>query len=60
METDRFPVLLQIPDPEWFSSRHKTPSGCTLRLLHYPALPADTDYQPEVDIRAGAHSDYGE
>ncbi|ERF76489.1 hypothetical protein EPUS_06151 [Endocarpon pusillum Z07020] len=50
---------LEIPDPDWFSSRHKTPSGCTLRLLHYPALPLDTDYQPEVDIRAGAHSDYG-
>lgn len=45
---------------EWFSSRHKGgPSGCTLRLLHYPAIPSGTDFQPEVDIRAGAHSDYG-
>lgn len=25
----------------------------------YPALADDADYQPEVDIRAGAHSDYG-
>lgn len=43
------------------SSRHnpKDPSGCTLRLLHYPSLPEDADYQPDVDIRAGAHSDYG-
>jgi isopenicillin N synthase-like dioxygenase len=47
---------------EWFSSRHDTskgPSGCTLRLLHYPSIPEDSDFQPEVDIRAGAHSDYG-
>ncbi|KAG9240146.1 oxidoreductase-like protein [Calycina marina] len=45
---------------EWFSSRHKNgPSGCTLRLLHYPAIPPGSDFQPEVDIRAGAHSDYG-
>ena len=28
-------------------------------MLHYPALPADTDLEAEVDIRAGAHSDYG-
>ncbi|KAF8425109.1 hypothetical protein EV426DRAFT_596378 [Tirmania nivea] len=47
---------------EWFASRHdkeKGPSGSILRLLHYPALPPGTDYIPEVDIRAGAHSDYG-
>lgn len=43
------------------SSRHdpKQPSGCTLRLLHYPSMPESADYRPEVDIRAGAHSDYG-
>jgi isopenicillin N synthase-like dioxygenase len=52
--------FLQIPDTKWFSSRHKRPSGCTVRLLHYPALLAGKDFQPEVDIRAGAHSDYGE
>ncbi|KIX01096.1 uncharacterized protein Z518_10162 [Rhinocladiella mackenziei CBS 650.93] len=31
----------------------------TLRFLYYPTLLPDTDYVPEVDIRAGAHSDYG-
>ena len=45
---------------EWFSSRHRDgPSGCTLRLLHYPSIPQGSDFQPDVDIRAGAHSDYG-
>jgi len=46
---------------EWFSSRHCSdkPGECTLRLLHYPPLPPDSDYQPSVDVRAGAHSDYG-
>lgn len=46
----------------WFSSRHSRdlgPSGCTLRYLFYPSIPEDADYNPEVDIRAGAHSDYG-
>ncbi|KAJ9654348.1 hypothetical protein H2198_006579 [Neophaeococcomyces mojaviensis] len=46
-------------DDKWFSSRHGSPSGCTVRLLHYPALPEDTEYSPETDVRAGAHSDYG-
>ncbi|KAI9831324.1 MAG: hypothetical protein M1819_005098 [Sarea resinae] len=47
---------------DWFSSRHdptKGPSGSILRLLHYPAIPEGADYVPNVDIRAGAHSDYG-
>ncbi|KAL9618418.1 MAG: hypothetical protein Q9160_006859 [Pyrenula sp. 1 TL-2023] len=48
-----------MPDKEWFSSRHTYPSGSTVRLLFYPALPNDTDYENEVDVRAGAHSDYG-
>ncbi|CZR65177.1 related to gibberellin 20-oxidase [Phialocephala subalpina] len=45
---------------DWFSSRHQgtDPSSCTLRLLHYPPLPPDTNLD-SVDIRAGAHSDYG-
>ncbi|EDN95653.1 hypothetical protein SS1G_11532 [Sclerotinia sclerotiorum 1980 UF-70] len=44
----------------WFSSRHRGgPTGCILRLLYYPSLPPNSDYQPDVDIRAGAHSDYG-
>lgn len=28
-------------------------------MLYYPSVPAGSDYQPDVDIRAGAHSDYG-
>ena len=28
-------------------------------MLHYPALPEDTPLEDGVDIRAGAHSDYG-
>lgn len=24
---------------DWFSRRHGQPSGCTMRLLHYPSLP---------------------
>ena len=50
---------LELEEPKFFSSRHTQPSGCTVRLLHYPAIPADVDYEPEVDVRAGAHSDYG-
>lgn len=30
-----------------------------MRLLHYPALPSSVAVNPEDDIRAGAHSDYG-
>ncbi|KAF3910899.1 hypothetical protein ABW20_dc0108202 [Dactylellina cionopaga] len=46
---------------DWFSSRHNKsgPSGSILRLLHYPIVPAEANYVPEKDIRAGAHSDYG-
>ncbi|KAF7900014.1 hypothetical protein EAF00_004350 [Botryotinia globosa] len=59
-----FAVGLEI-DPaaggsDWFSSRHHGgTTGCILRLLYYPSLPPNSDYQPDVDIRAGAHSDYG-
>lgn len=34
-------------------------SGSVFRLLYYPTLPASDQYDAEVDIRAGAHSDYG-
>jgi len=34
-------------------------SGSILRLLYYPSIPETADYKPDVDIRAGAHSDYG-
>lgn len=50
---------LQVEDAHFFSSRHTQPSGCIVRLLHYPTIAEDSDYVPEVDIRAGAHSDYG-
>ncbi|KAH8801550.1 oxidoreductase-like protein [Xylogone sp. PMI_703] len=46
----------------WFASRHSRalgPSGCTLRFLYYPSVDSSVDFDPEVDIRAGAHSDYG-
>lgn len=56
---DLLALGLEVEEPGFFSSRHTQPSGCTVRLLHYPAIPEESDYQPEVDIRAGAHSDYG-
>ncbi|KAK3081585.1 hypothetical protein LTS18_005104 [Coniosporium uncinatum] len=46
----------------WFSARHDRtlgPSGSILRLLYYPSVPSSASYDPETDIRAGAHSDYG-
>ena len=53
----------QIPSG-WFTTRHDPahgPSGCTLRLLYYPSLisPSSSTYQHGIDVRAGAHSDYG-
>lgn len=63
---DLFAIGLDV-DPaqggrKWFSSRHSRalgPSGCTLRFLYYPSIQSSSDFDPEVDIRAGAHSDYG-
>jgi isopenicillin N synthase-like dioxygenase len=43
----------------FFSVRHTKPSGSTTRLLHYPSVPDEVPMEAEVDIRAGAHSDYG-
>jgi isopenicillin N synthase-like dioxygenase len=43
----------------FFSVRHTKPSGSTTRLLHYPSVPDSVPMEAEVDIRAGAHSDYG-
>ncbi|KAI5811089.1 hypothetical protein DFH27DRAFT_475060 [Peziza echinospora] len=61
-----FALGLKIDDKEggetWFSSRHDQKlgsSGSILRLLYYPALSESEDYIPGVDIRAGAHTDYG-
>ncbi|KAM5444366.1 hypothetical protein MferCBS31731_000885 [Microsporum ferrugineum] len=54
---------LEIPS-DWFSSRHdasKGPSGSTLRYLYYPSRksPATATFKHGIDVRAGAHSDYG-
>ncbi|GFF47634.1 UPF0676 protein C1494.01 [Aspergillus udagawae] len=54
---------LQIPN-DFFTSRHDPqngPTGCILRYLYYPSIfsPATSSYQHDVDVRAGAHSDYG-
>jgi isopenicillin N synthase-like dioxygenase len=53
-------TALQIPEAEFFSSRHdqsKGPSGTIFRLLYYPQTGAKSE--AEQSIRAGAHSDYG-
>lgn len=55
-----FATALKIPQ-DWFTSRHdrtKGPSGTIFRLLYYPHRPS-SDIETDVDIRAGAHSDYG-
>jgi isopenicillin N synthase-like dioxygenase len=51
-------------DSEYFVTRHDAaqgPTGCILRFLYYPSVsnPATSSYQHGVDVRAGAHSDYG-
>jgi isopenicillin N synthase-like dioxygenase len=45
-------------------TRHDSSRGATgsvLRFLYYPSIssPASSTYQHDVDVRAGAHSDYG-
>lgn len=55
---EAFAIALEI-DRDWFTSRHdatKGPIGSVFRLLYYPKA---TETQDDVDIRAGAHSDYG-
>lgn len=49
---------LSIEDVDWLVRSHEKASQ-TSRLLYYPALPPNSDYDPGADIRAGAHSDYG-
>ncbi|KAK4505714.1 hypothetical protein PRZ48_003679 [Zasmidium cellare] len=52
-----FATALSIA-PDWFTRRHDTtrgPSGTIFRLLYYP----QTSTKTSIDIRAGAHSDYG-
>ncbi|GAB7357971.1 hypothetical protein MBLNU230_g0138t1 [Neophaeotheca triangularis] len=53
-----FATALELPS-NWFQLRHdrsQGPSGTVFRLLYYPQV---GDAQQGVDIRAGAHSDYG-
>ncbi|TKA72519.1 hypothetical protein B0A49_02469 [Cryomyces minteri] len=59
-----FAIALEIPStaggPSWFAAHHEPssgPSGSVLRLLYYPSV---ANHSPDaLDIRAGAHSDYG-
>ncbi|OKL61469.1 hypothetical protein UA08_03493 [Talaromyces atroroseus] len=49
---------------EFFVTRHDASqgeTGCVLRFLYYPSInsPASSSYQHDIDVRAGAHSDYG-
>ncbi|TQB77481.1 hypothetical protein MPDQ_000021 [Monascus purpureus] len=49
---------------DWFASCHdptKGPTGSILRWLYYPSVfsSATASYKHDVDVRAGAHSDYG-
>lgn len=49
---------LSIEDVNWLVLSHeKAPQSS--RFLYYPTISSDSDYEPEDDIRAGAHSDYG-
>ena len=59
---DLLALGLEVEGPnstDFFSTRHTKPSGSTTRLLHYPNVPESIPMEHEVDIRAGAHSDYG-
>ncbi|RAL00878.1 putative oxidoreductase, 2OG-Fe(II) oxygenase family [Aspergillus ibericus CBS 121593] len=54
---------LGIP-PDFFTTRHDPttgPTGSILRYLFYPSLqsPKTSTYNHTLDVRAGAHSDYG-
>ncbi|KAL4920418.1 hypothetical protein BDW62DRAFT_176386 [Aspergillus aurantiobrunneus] len=54
---------LKVP-PSFFTARHdptQGTTGCILRYLYYPSIsdPQSAEYDHAVDVRAGAHSDYG-
>ncbi|PKY03587.1 putative oxidoreductase [Aspergillus campestris IBT 28561] len=56
-------LTTQIP-PDFFTTRHdphQGPTGSILRYLYYPSIssPTTASYKHDVDVRAGAHSDYG-
>lgn len=51
-------------ETDFFTSCHdpiKGPTGSILRFLYYPSIfsEATASYKHDVDVRAGAHSDYG-
>ncbi|KAK1760988.1 putative gibberellin 20 oxidase [Echria macrotheca] len=53
---------LAAQPPSFFAGAHDRsagPSGTILRLLHYPPLSSVPSATPHLDVRAGAHSDYG-
>ena len=55
---EHFAIALGL-DKDWFTSRHdptKGPSGTVFRMLYYPQV---DDVEDDVDLRAGAHSDFG-
>ena len=52
---ERFSEALDI-ERDWFTSRHGPGSSSVFRFLWYPYV---EDVEDGVDIRAGAHSDYG-
>lgn len=63
----QFARALDLQDEEWFVSRHDSGKGISstvLRMLYYPKID-DNDDDPDgavekgVDVRAGAHSDFG-
>ncbi|KAL4802250.1 hypothetical protein BDV18DRAFT_64067 [Aspergillus unguis] len=64
---DRILSLLALGlniSPAFFTSAHdprRGPTGCILRYLYYPSIsaPQTAEYDHAVDVRAGAHSDYG-
>ena len=49
---------LKMEDKKWFTRRYlaTAKSGSTLRMLHYPR---PNKLARDVDVRAGAHTDYG-
>ncbi|KAH7083839.1 hypothetical protein FB567DRAFT_93133 [Paraphoma chrysanthemicola] len=55
-------TALAIPDANYFADRHdasRGPSGTIFRMLYYPATESKSEDGESVNVRAGAHSDYG-
>ncbi|KAI0434697.1 hypothetical protein F5Y09DRAFT_295450 [Xylaria sp. FL1042] len=55
-----FGIGLGVDPPDFFTRAHSSDelSGSILRFLYYPP-PSATPTAQDVDVRAGAHSDYG-